>query len=235
MTAKSFACATLSITLCFLLSGCQSTQQISPNVSTPPTIITETSTTSKVSPTVVGAETPPATSPSLGQATDLIASASLSIWPTLREGMQLQHALKQTRVQQELRWLKDNPDYLKRLQPRLQKYLPYLLEQTRERRLPTELALIPIVESALDPYAFSPGGASGLWQFMRPTAKQYGLNIDRWYDGRRDVIAATEAALDCLQVLYKRLRSWHLAIAAYNGGGARVARAVKRAASEDFF
>ena len=164
-----------------------------------------------------------------------MASVSLSIWPTLREGMQLQHALEQTRVQQELRWLKDNPDYLKRLQPRLQKYLPYLLEQTRERRLPTELALIPIVESALDPYAFSPGGASGLWQFMRPTAKQYGLNIDRWYDGRRDVIAATEAALDYLQVLYKRLGSWHLAIAAYNGGGARVARAVKRAASEDFF
>ena len=78
-----------------------------------------------------------------------MASVSLSIWPTLREGMQLQHALEQTRVQQELRWLKDNPDYLKRLQPRLQKYLPYLLEQTRERRLPTELALIPIVESAL--------------------------------------------------------------------------------------
>ena len=164
-----------------------------------------------------------------------MASVSLSIWPTLREGMQLQHALEQTRVQQELRWLKDNPDYLKRLQPRLQKYLPYLLEQTRERRLPTELALIPIVESALDPYAFSPEGASGLWQFMRPTAKQYGLNIDRWYDGRRDVIAATEAALDYLQVLYKRLGSWHLAIAAYNGGGARVALAVKRAASEDFF
>jgi len=235
MTAKSFACATQSIALCFLLSGCQSTQRVSPDVSTPPAIVTDTSTTSSVSPTVAEPDTPPATSPSLSEAPDSMASVSLSIWPTLREGMQLQHALEQTRVQQELRWLKDNPDYLKRLQPRLQKYLPYLLEQTRERRLPTELALIPIVESALDPYAFSPGGASGLWQFMRPTAKQYGLNIDRWYDGRRDVIAATEAALDYLQVLYKRLGSWHLAIAAYNGGGARVARAVKRAASEDFF
>ena len=79
-----------------------------------------------------------------------MASVSLSIWPTLREGTTARP--EQTRVQQELRWLKDNPDYLKRLQPRLQKYLPYLLEQTREGDRP-RLALIPIVESALDPYA----------------------------------------------------------------------------------
>ena len=69
---------------------------------------------------------------------------------------------------------------------------------------------------------------------MRPTAKQYGLKIDRWYDGRRDIIAATDAALDYLQGLNKRLGSWHLAIAAYNGGGAQVARAVKRATNNDF-
>ena len=84
----------------------------------------------------------------------------------------------------------------------MQKYLPYLLQRTVERGLPGELALIPIVESALDPYAFSPGGASGLWQFMRPTALEYGLIIDRWYDGRRDIVAATEAALDYLEALH---------------------------------
>ena len=113
MTAKSFACAAQSIALCFLLSGCQSTQRISPDVSTPPAIVTDTSLTSSVLPAVAEPDTPPATSPPLGEAPDSMASVSLSIWPTLREGMQLQHALEQTRVQQELRWLKDNPDYLK--------------------------------------------------------------------------------------------------------------------------
>lgn len=235
MTAKLFACATQGVVLCFLLGGCQSTAPATSD-ETAQTAATKSISEASSTPLVVmHPETVSATEPPPNLEADRSEPVDLSIWPTLREGMQLQHALEQTRVQQELRWLRDNPDYLKRLQPRLQKYLPYLLERTRDRQLPTELALIPIVESALDPYAFSPGGASGLWQFMRPTAKQYGLKIDRWYDGRRDIIAATEAALDYLQVLNKRLGSWHLAIAAYNGGGARVARAVKRATNNDFF
>ena len=164
-----------------------------------------------------------------------VTAAEQSIWPNLRGAMALSHQLEQRRVQQEIRWLLRNPRYLERLQPRMQKYLPYLLQRTVERGLPGELALIPIVESALDPYAFSPGGASGLWQFMRPTALQYGLTIDRWYDGRRDLIAATEAALDYLEALHTRLGQWPLAIAAYNSGGARVQRAVRRANSSDFF
>jgi membrane-bound lytic murein transglycosylase D len=165
----------------------------------------------------------------------MLAKPDGSIWPSLRSAMGFDHQLQQKRVRQEIVWLSNNPKYLERLQPRLQKYLPYILERTVERGLPGELALIPIVESALDPYAFSPGGASGPWQFMRPTALEYGLTIDRWYDGRRDIVAATEAALDYLEVLRKRLDHWPLAVAAYNAGGARVQRAVKRANSTDFF
>ena len=164
-----------------------------------------------------------------------VTQAEQSIWPDLRGAMALSHQLEQKRVQQEINWLRRNPSYLERLQPRLQKYLPYVLQRTVERGLPGELALIPIVESALDPYAFSPGGASGLWQFMRPTALEYGLTIDRWYDGRRDIVAATESALDYLETLHTRLGHWPLAIAAYNSGGARVQRAVRRASSSDFF
>ena len=95
--------------------------------------------------------------------------------------------------------------------------------------------LLPVVESALDPYAFSPYGASGLWQFMRPTAKQYGLRINNSYDGRRDVIDATDAALTFLLDLHKRFDDWQLALAAYNAGGGTVAKAVRESLHRDFF
>ena len=177
MTAKLFACATQGVVLCFLLGGCQSTAPATSD-ETAQTAATKSISEASSTPLVVmEPELVSATEPPPNLEADRSEPVDLSIWPTLREGMQLQHALEQTRVQQELRWLRDNPDYLKRLQPRLQKYLPYLLERTRDRQLPTELALIPIVESALDPYAFSPGGASGLWQFMRPTAKQLNETI----------------------------------------------------------
>ena len=190
---------------------------------------------SKIAEAPAAAETAHAHGLKATQEPASVTAAEQSIWPNLRGAMALSHQLEQRRVQQEIRWLLRNPRYLERLQPRMQKYLPYLLQRTVERGLPGELALIPIVESALDPYAFSPGGASGLWQFMRPTALQYGLTIDRWYDGRRDLIAATEAALDYLEALHTRLGQWPLAIAAYNSGGARVQRAVRRANSSDFF
>ena len=89
----------------------------------------------------------------------------------------------------------------------MQLYVPHILSQVQEKGLPAELTLLPVVGIALDPYAFSPYGASGLWQFMRPTAKQYGLRINDGYDGRQDVIDATDAtdaALTYLQDLHKR-------------------------------
>lgn len=167
----------------------------------------------------------------VGQAT--IAKADL--WSKLRDGMVLDHRIEEKRVAQELRWFQQNPDYWIRLAPRMQRYLPYILEQVRARDLPTELALLPIIESALDPYAFSPYGANGLWQFMRPTAKQYGLTINPQYDGRRDVVASTTAALDFLEDLYRRFDDWPLALAAYNAGGGTVSKALRKSDSRDFF
>ena len=237
MPLKNSASIILGIVL-FLLSGCQirpSPTGIEPDDSgaVPTVMINAASVTTDGEPNADEKSSNPDTQlTAKGHPPDAVND---SIWPSLRDAMSLSHALQQKRVQQEINWLRSNPRYLERLQPRLQKYLPYLLKRTVERGLPGELALIPIVESALDPYAFSPGGAGGLWQFMRPTALQYGLTIDRWYDGRRDIVAATEAALDYLEILNSRLQHWPLAIAAYNGGGARLRRAVKRAGSTDFF
>lgn len=240
MFARLFAFFAQGVGLVFLLSGCQGAAL--KNEASEPPLTTTAEKSLAIAPAAAAPITEKASNNSntsaaaaSNAAVDPVGEPSENIWPTLRSGMSLDHALGQRRVQQELRWLQDNPNYLKRLRPRLQKYLPYVLAQTQQRQLPAELALIPIIESALDPYAFSHGGASGPWQFMRPTAKQYGLVIDRWYDGRRDMVAATAAALDYLQALEQRLGHWHLAIAAYNGGGARVARAVRKAASEDFF
>ncbi len=151
-----------------------------------------------------------------------------NLWRDVRQSFELPHELHQRRVAQELRWLREHPNYLMRLQPRLQRYLGYIHTRVRARGLPGELALLPIVESALDPYAFSPEGAAGLWQFMPATGRRFGLRRDWWYDGRRDPVAATEAALDYLQLLHRRFGDWSLALAAYNAGEGTVQRAQRR-------
>jgi membrane-bound lytic murein transglycosylase D len=107
-------------------------------------------------------------------------------------------------------------------------YLYHILSEINQRGLPTELALLPAVESAFDPFARSPQRAAGLWQFMPRTAGDMGLKQDAWYDGRLDVIAATAAALDYLTLLRQRFDGdWLLALAAYNAGPARVQRAIR--------
>ena len=157
------------------------------------------------------------------------------LWRDMRAHMQLDLYLEQKRVQQELRWLQRHPQYLHRLQQRMQDYLPYIYTQTQLRGLPAELALLPIVESALDTFAFSHGGAAGPWQFIRGTARQYGLAINDWYDGRRDVIASTDAALNYLQYLHNRFDDWYLALAGYNAGQGNVSRAQRKNPGAGFF
>lgn len=156
-------------------------------------------------------------------------------WFHLRKDMHLPLHLEHRRVQQELAWLKRHPRYLHRLQDRMQTYLPYIYREVVLNNQPAELALLPIVESALDVYAFSHGGAAGPWQFVRGTARQYGLTIDDWYDGRRDIIASTNAALDYLGYLHQRYDDWYLALAGYNAGQGNVDRARRKKPSADYF
>lgn len=125
-------------------------------------------------------------------------------------------------------WFGDRPDYMARVLDRAHPWMHDITSELEGRQMPGELALLPIVESAYDPFAYSHGQASGTWQFLGPTARDHGLEINDWYDGRRDVYAATRAALDYLAYLNDLFEGdWNLALAAYNGGQGRVGRAIR--------
>ena len=133
------------------------------------------------------------------------------------------------RIAAERNWFVRHPDYLARVFTRAQRYLPYIAAEIERRGLPPELALLPIVESAYDPFAYSHGRAAGLWQMIPGTARRFGIKQNWWYDGRRDVVDSTRAALDYLEYLYKlNDGDWLNAIASYNSGEGNVLRSVKR-------
>ncbi len=151
------------------------------------------------------------------------------LWARLREGFQLDHDIENPRVQAQLDWYARHPGYIDRVAERGSRYLHYIIEETEKRGLPTEFALLPIVESAFDPFAYSHGRAAGLWQFIPSTGKYFGLTQSWWHDDRRDVIAATEAALTYLDRLAERFDGdYTLALAAYNSGGGTVSSAMRR-------
>jgi len=151
-----------------------------------------------------------------------------NLWPRLRAGFALPEA-NHERVQTYLNWYQRNPHYVERVMDRGQRYLHYISVELEARDMPLELALLPIVESAFDPFAYSHGRASGMWQFIPGTARQYGLRQNWWYDGRRDPVASTEAALNYLEYLHQLFdEDWLLALAAYNSGQGTVSRAIRR-------
>ncbi|MDX1508083.1 MAG: transglycosylase SLT domain-containing protein, partial [Woeseiaceae bacterium] len=133
------------------------------------------------------------------------------------------------RIEAERNWYLRHPDYLNRVFTRAQRYLPYILDELERRNLPLELALLPIVESAYDPFAYSHGRAAGLWQMIPGTARRFGVKQNWWYDGRRDIVDSTRAALDYLEYLHGlNDGDWLNAIASYNSGEGNVLRAVRR-------
>jgi membrane-bound lytic murein transglycosylase D len=157
----------------------------------------------------------------------VVDTAADRLWTQLRDGFALP-AGRSGPVQAQLARFEQDPGNVERILDRGRPYLYHILNEINRRGLPTELVLLPAVESAFDPLAYSPRGAAGLWQFMPRTAGDLGLRRDAWYDGRRDVIAATDAALDYLTQLQRRFDGdWLLALAAYNAGPARVQRAIR--------
>jgi len=174
-----------------------------------------------------------------GEPVALSPSAPSALWERIRQGYRLPIRDK-PRVQREVNWYASHPDYLTRIQERARPYLYFIVKETEKRDLPLELALLPIVESAFQPFAYSPGRAAGLWQFIPSTGKLYGLKQNWWYDGRRDVVAATHAALDYLQSLADQFDgNWELALASYNSGAGTVRNAIrsnkKRGKPTDFW
>ncbi len=159
---------------------------------------------------------------------ETVEPASADLLTRLRYGFELDHE-DNRRIQSELKWFVSHPDYLTRVFTRAQRYLPHITDELHRRDLPLELALLPIVESAYDPFAYSHGRAAGLWQMIPGTAKRFGLKQNWWYDGRRDVVDSTRAALDYLEHLYKfNEGNWLNAIASYNSGEGNVRKAVRR-------
>ena len=155
-------------------------------------------------------------------------AARADLLDRLRSGFALEWQ-DNNRIQAELSWFVRHPDYLDRVFTRAQRYLPYITAEIERRGLPLELALLPIVESAYDPFAYSHGRAAGLWQMIPGTATRFGIKQNWWYDGRRDVVDSTRAALDYLEHLYDfNEGDWLNAIASYNSGEGNVRRAVRR-------
>lgn len=133
------------------------------------------------------------------------------------------------RVRAQKSWYSMHPSYMKRVTKRATPYLFNIVEELENNNLPLELALLPIVESAFEPWAYSHGRAAGLWQFIPGTAKNFGLQLNDWYDGRRDVYHSTKAAMKFLTYLHKRFDgNWLYALAAYNSGEGNVRRAIRR-------
>lgn len=153
--------------------------------------------------------------------TDLKAN---DLWPRIRSGFALRK-LHTPLVAKQEKWYADHPDYFARMTNRARRYLYYITEEVERRGMPSEIALLPMIESAFNPSAYSRSRASGIWQFMPSTGKKFGMQQNWWYDGRRDVISATKGALDFLQKLHNRFGDWNLALAAYNCGEGAVRRA----------
>jgi len=161
------------------------------------------------------------------------------VFDRIRAGFKLTD-IDSRQIDVQLAWYANNPQYLERVFGRAVPYLHHIVQEIERRGMPLELALLPVVESAFEPYARSWATANGLWQFMPGTGERFGLKQDWWYDGRRDVMASTRAALDYLQYMHDEFfDDWLLAIAAYNCGEFRVQREVNanRAAGKgvDFF
>jgi membrane-bound lytic murein transglycosylase D len=218
--------------LCVVLAGCSTTPHGGDYSSLPP---------SPQHPAVsrAGPEAPVAYGGTRDGLADVPPEQHADLFDRIRAG----YALPDTQhyaVDREVEWYRSRPDYLDRIFRRGARYLHYIVTEIEKRGMPLELALLPVVESAFNPVAYSRSHAAGLWQFIPSTGKHYGLTQNWWIDERRDVLRATDAALTYLQYLHRYFNGdWYLAIAAYNGGEGTVSRAVKRNAdagrAADFF
>ncbi|WP_427310248.1 transglycosylase SLT domain-containing protein [Cupriavidus sp. H39] len=158
---------------------------------------------------------------------DWLRGPSNDIWDRIRRGFAMPD-LEGTLVDDRTQWYAQRPEYMERMVGRSSRYLYHIVEELEQRKMPTELALLPFVESAFNPQAQSTAKAAGMWQFIPSTGKSYNLKQNMFRDERRDVLASTDAALDYLARLYDMFGDWHLALAAYNWGEGAVSRAIAR-------
>ncbi|MDA8327435.1 MAG: transglycosylase SLT domain-containing protein [Betaproteobacteria bacterium] len=155
------------------------------------------------------------------------AGPPANLWQRLRLGFGMRPS-DNPRIATQVNWFTQHPNYLIRTVGRSKQYLYHIVNEVQKRGMPTEIALLPMIESAYNPMAYSASHASGIWQFIPSTGKNFGLRENGWYDGRRDVVAATKAALDYLERLHQQFGTWELSLAAYNCGEGCVQNAIAK-------
>jgi membrane-bound lytic murein transglycosylase D len=159
---------------------------------------------------------------------DAMDATDDDVWQRIRNGFEIT-VPDNRRVRRELDWYASHPAYMQRVAERANPYMYYVIDVIEENNMPSELALLPIVESAFQPFAYSHGRAAGIWQFIPSTGRRFGLKQNWWYDGRRDVYASTQAAAKLLNTLHRQFNGdWLLALAAYNSGAGTVRKAIRR-------
>lgn len=162
------------------------------------------------------------------EAEALTAELPINAWQKIAKAHGFAEGLNNAEIAKYRDWYTGRQRYFDRLGARAQLYMAHIVEEFESNNLPLELALLPFIESAYNPFAYSPSGAAGLWQFMRPTGDHLGLKRDQWYDGRRDVISSTDAAVRYFKYLNKRFKGdWLLTLAAYNAGEGTVNKAMR--------
>ena len=151
-----------------------------------------------------------------------------SLWARIVKGYAIPDLVDDPLVAKWEKYYADRPDYVARIVERSRRYLYHIVSEIESRRMPLDLALLPMIESAMNPNAYSRARAAGIWQFIPSTGKHYGLDQNFWVDSRRDIVAATDSALDYLQKIHEDFDDWQLALAGYNWGEGNVAKAVAR-------
>lgn len=160
-------------------------------------------------------------------ADDVLPIDSDDLWQRIKNGYAIPESTSNLTEKHE-KWYSSRPDYVNRMVERSQRYLFHIVEEVEKRGMPTEIALLPMIESAYNPKAYSTSKASGIWQFIPSTGKHFGLKQNWWVDNRRNITFATDAALTYLQKLHGMFGAWDLALAAYNAGEGTVGRAIER-------